>query len=1221
MRRRVLILFLALMAGVVVVVATVPFWLGTAARIAGRSRGVTFGSYERLGYSRFVVRDIEVRRANVRVTATRAEGDTPVLWLWRHWRERSAPIIAGDWRVEVSRSTTPRNPTAERGWVPLRRLLQRIATQLERWLPAADIGAGVVQWPGGELAIGSAKWRQGELAAKGVAHRTLKGDATIAFARNDLLRVAVQLGDGTATARLESRGARVAGDATWWDQPAKLEATFDPRGWLPPSASLQAQGWALPGDRLKLGQAYATVRGSGRIEWRTDHFEADITATGEPLREKAAPPLAVAIRGRGDARAFTIESLNGTLPGATATLSEPITIERGGKFREGAARFSVQADLVKLPWQFASGTVAGEARLASGVAAAPAIEFSLEARGVSARDVALSEVAARGTFAWPRLQIASGTMVGGEGERLAWRGGWDFRAREILDAAVEGQIRRASLARWLPPQPEFDALRINAQASGPLADAVHRGTLAADGVKQPGIAAVALAAEWHGRGATVEEFKASARAGASRVAAAGSVRDTALTLSTLEFVQGDATRLQLTAPTTLRWRPTFQLDMLRLAGADGNLNATMTAGETGRIEVSARNISSKWFNDFVATPGPELTLTLFALVGAWDKGPMTALLTAGAGLDLGEGRVAAVNFAARGDKDGLRIEALRATEVGETVINATGRLPIVFSPGQPPLMQIDPAGALAVDATVVPNAAFWQKLAAFSGVELRDPRASAHLTGTWRQPEGKVSLQAARIAIDPKRVARPLPAIDSLDIEVNADRDSITLGRCAVRIENQLVRAEGRLPVAAGQWSQLLRQPLAAARQGADLRLEIPDADVAVFTRFLPAVLAPKGRIEADVFYRRGGIEGFLRLRDAASRPLGPLGVLQEINADIALTGRRLSLRQVTAKSGGQPVTLTGTIEMPEQGTPRFDLALKGENLPFVRQTGLLVRGDLDLKLQTAGEAQPRLSGNVRLRDSLFLSDVRAFLPKGGAANPARRPPYFSIETAPVNAWTIAVEVSGEKFMRLRTPVFGGVASAQFRLGGTLGEPRAVGEITIDEGNVRMPFANFAVTQGAVRLTEADPYEPAVYLRGTTRRYGFDLTMEIDGNASHPNVVFTSSPALDSEQVLLMVMTGAVPSNELNKSATQRAASIGYFLGQSLLGSLGADSGDADRLSIASGEKISIQGKETYELEYKLSERWSLTGEYNEFDEYNAGVKWRVLRAKRPEDTDDVATK
>jgi translocation and assembly module TamB len=599
-----------------------------------------------------------------------------------------------------------------------------------------------------------------------------------------------------------------------------------------------------------------------------------------------------------------------------------------------------------------------------------------------------------------------------------------------------------------------------------------------------------------------------------------------------------------------------------------------------------------------------------ALVGNWDRGPMTFSLTAGANLEIAESRTASFSVAARGGKDGINIEALRATEGEVAVVNAVGHLPITFAPAGKPLMHIDTNGPLRLDATVAPNSAFWQKLAAASGVELKDPQASAHLTGTWQRPEGNASVKATRIAIDPKRVTGPLPEIEALNVQVTADRSGVTLQQFTFNVEGQAVRAQGRLPVPDGNWGQLFKQPLAAAERGADLRLEVPDADVAVFTRFLPAVLAPKGRLQADVHYKSGGFEGFLKLRDAASRPLGPLGVLQEVNADIALAGRKLALRGVTARSGGQPITLSGTIELPEKGEPRFDLTLKGENLPFVRQTGLLLRGDLDLKLQSLAGSQPRLSGNVRLRDSLFLSDVRAFLPKGGGASPTRRPPYFAIETAPVNTWALAVEVTGEQFMRMRTPVFAGVASARFRLGGTLGEPRAIGEVTIDEGKVRMPFASFEVMQAAVRLSEADPYEPAIYLRATGRRYGYDLAMEIEGNASQPNVVFTSSPALDTEQVLLMVMTGAAPSNEITNSATQRIASLGYFLGSTLFGSLGSDAADPDRLTIASGEKISRQGKETYDIEYKLSDRWTVTAERNEFDEYNAGVKWRVFRGK-----------
>jgi translocation and assembly module TamB len=95
-----------------------------------------------------------------------------------------------------------------------------------------------------------------------------------------------------------------------------------------------------------------------------------------------------------------------------------------------------------------------------------------------------------------------------------------------------------------------------------------------------------------------------------------------------------------------------------------------------------------------------------------------------------------------------------------------------------------------------------------------------------------------------------------------------------------------------------------------------------------------------------------------------------------------------------------------------------------------------------------------------------------------------------------------------------------------------------------------------------------------------------------------------------MVMAGVVPRTDYNKTNQQRLTAIGTYLGQSLFENFGGDSGSGDRLAITSGERISTEGKETYTIEYRLNDRFSIVGEYDEYDDYNAGVKWRVLRGE-----------
>src|SRR5690606_25854820 len=111
-------------------------------------------------------------------------------------------------------------------------------------------------------------------------------------------------------------------------------------------------------------------------------------------------------------------------------------------------------------------------------------------------------------------------------------------------------------------------------------------------------------------------------------------------------------------------------------------------------------------------------------------------------------------------------------------------------------------------------------------------------------------------------------------------------------------------------------------------------------------------------------------------------------------------------------------------------------------------------------------------------------------------------------------------FMRLRTPVLAGVASINAQLDGTLGTPRAIGEVTLDSGVVKLPFATFQIEEGSARLTAANPYEPQVSLRGSGKRLGYDLLMELSGSASDPRLELSSDPSLPASDVLLFVMAG-----------------------------------------------------------------------------------------------------
>ncbi len=131
--------------------------------------------------------------------------------------------------------------------------------------------------------------------------------------------------------------------------------------------------------------------------------------------------------------------------------------------------------------------------------------------------------------------------------------------------------------------------------------------------------------------------------------------------------------------------------------------------------------------------------------------------------------------------------------------------------------------------------------------------------------------------------------------------------------------------------------------------------------------------------------------------------------------------------------------------------------------------------------------------------------------------------------------------------------------------------------------------------------------------------MEITGTAADPAVTFSSSPPLEAKQVLMMVTAGEVPRAEFNYTGSQRMARLGTYLGQSLINSFGGDAAEADRLSISTGERVSRQGRETYNIEYQFTRRLAFVGEYDEFDDYNAGLKWRLIAPDKPKESPSTA--
>jgi translocation and assembly module TamB len=568
-----------------------------------------------------------------------------------------------------------------------------------------------------------------------------------------------------------------------------------------------------------------------------------------------------------------------------------------------------------------------------------------------------------------------------------------------------------------------------------------------------------------------------------------------------------------------------------------------------------------------------------------------------------------VQIEAAGNGEGLTISNLSVNSEKAPVVTARGLLPMTIVPNAPSnMVQMDTARPVELKLATTPDSIFWDKLTDWTGLVLRQPDFKADVSGTWAAPEGTVRLRASQVKL--RKAATKLPDMERLEVDLGLTRNAAVLTNFSVLVQGQKVSGTADMPLGQKFWTEWGEKKMPNWDQARG-QLRVEHANIAAFVELFPTVLSPQGEFDLNVTLEPGlKWNGSLVVQDARTRPLPGIGPLRDIDVRMLYVNKTAKLQAASASIGGSGVMAAGEGDL--SGTdwlkgiaPPFEFVLQGTNVPLSRQADSIIRSDLNLSVKKTNGGPAVISGTAKLHDSYYLSDLAALVP-GRAASPARRPPYFSVEDPGLADWRLAVRVTGENALKVRSTLFNGLVSPNLRLQGTLKEPVALGDVRVESGMVRFPFANLDVQQGLVTLGSEDPYRPRLLVKAGSKQYGYEVRMEVSGPADDPVIQFTSTPSLSSEQLVLMVTAGELPRGSYTLNPEQRAETMALFLGKDMLAKLGFGDSSKERLSFSSGKDISEEGKPTYNLEYKLTDRWSLVGEYDRFNAFNAGVKWKV---------------
>ncbi|WP_269541781.1 translocation/assembly module TamB domain-containing protein [Cerasicoccus fimbriatus] len=1026
-------------------------------------------------------------------------------------------------------------------------------------------------------------------------------------------------------------GIRVGGeiDADGWLSLGKetnrlnFAATIGAEGYIPTQAKANAKGFVLPADLAELPDyQQPAINLTANWDGATAEIELDANAAA---KKPDLPPLKVTLHASGDDEVVNVDQLNAEAWSSKVALSKPVRVELNNLQDLPDAELTVDLNLSDIPEQKLDGRLQGALVVDHQPNEGwPLITADFAGQSLRYDNFVLQSLDFRAQLEYPQLTIEAMNASTGEGTKLTVTGKADVEEHHVesikLDLVADPKFLKALEPLIGEQELDYETIELTVDINGHIDSPTHGGSLRVGNLKHQKKPPAHLTMDWEADWLDFSHLAIGLkndRSAIDLVASAslgGPVRT--VDVEKLRLDVREQPELNLAAPFTVTvGEEGIRVSSMQLnseAGGMISLVADVDYPRAGKAQVQARDVSAVWLDLVLEEPLPYVVkLDELTVDAQWDEGPLQAKLKLDAGLvpeDQDELELIADLTLGEGI---LAIPDLHVAQGEYMLVEAKGEAPLVITPAGPKYWEIEPDEPIDFKLKAAPDdSPVWTWLERSLDLDFIEPVVDFQVSGDIDAPEGMIDIRFAALEAMADS-ERKLPRVQQAEIVIDLSPDQFAVTKGQVNIAGQPLTLVGQLPMGRKAWEALIEDGQVPDWSGATGDLRFTDVPLNSFEDWLPDVLRNEGSLSLTAKLSEGEqIEGALDIEGVKTRPLAQLGSVNDINASFRMNGRTLTVKQAEGVVGGAPIGITGTVNLDLQWQPIFDLKLAGENVPLARSPGMILRGTPAITLKTDNEGVTTIGGKLTLNESFFTKDLASFQQGGGggaaAGGGGMRPPYFSIQDAPLADWRLHLQIEGDRFLRVRVPTFEGVVSADFNLRGPLRNPFMYGQAELEQGIVMFPFATLRIDGGAVEISQNEPDEPTLNVTASGRAYGYDLQMRVTGTASAPIITFNSTPSLEQSDIILMITSGQIPDHA--RSTESRLSGIGMYIGRSFLVDLGLIDPLDETLTVNVGEDVSTSGKDTINIRYKINDDWDAVGAYDKYDAYYLDFEWNIYR-------------
>ncbi|MCA1814910.1 MAG: translocation/assembly module TamB domain-containing protein [Acidobacteria bacterium] len=359
----------------------------------------------------------------------------------------------------------------------------------------------------------------------------------------------------------------------------------------------------------------------------------------------------------------------------------------------------------------------------------------------------------------------------------------------------------------------------------------------------------------------------------------------------------------------------------------------------------------------------------------------------------------------------------------------------------------------------------------------------------------------------------------------------------------------------------------------------------------------------------------------------------QNINGTIRFTADRAEIESLTGTLGGGRVNVTGGALLAGFRPSQFRLAVTGTQitLPLPKD----FRSTADAEIVVEGKLDPPgtiISGTVNLRRTEYTQPIeladfidrrkQATITEGVGGG-------VGAGGALASNVRLDLQVEGRDALVVRNNLADAVGSVSLQIRGPAEEPIISGRLTATRGTINfIRNQRFELTRAIIDLPPQQQPDPVLNVQAESEIKGYRTVVQLTGPLSQLTADVRSEPALPQADVVSLILTGDLASNDESQSAlsqtgvgtaaslltetlvsqpvqkaTDRLFGLNRFQIDPLIAGRGGASPTARltvgrqinrNLSVTYSTNVTTDPNQVFAVEYRLSDRLSFVAQYQQ---------------------------